>query len=287
MGVIYKKAIIRTVLAVLYEYIKEGGYVLEFILPLFDIINFAPQETLEMVVDAISTDTSPLETAISIPLVLEYGAVVTGALSGAMTAVANKLDLLGTAALGIVTGLGGGLIRDIILPTQSVYLLDNPWSMVVCILVSICAFFFSGLFYKLDKPIAIFDIISVGLFTFVGADKAIMCGYGAIVGVLLGLITAVGGGMMRDICLARIPSIFRSGNYYAICSLAGACAYILLLNVGCTKVFSAVICFIVVVTLRWVSIRYNLITVTPIDLTPKITGPIRRLILRSKQKKSK
>ena len=255
---------------------------MDIILPLFDILNYVPLDTLNVVVDAISADENPSQVAISLPWFLEYGAVVTGAVSGAITAVANKLDILGTCAMGIVTGLGGGLVRDIILPTSSVYMLDNPLTMVVCVVVSVFAFFFAGLFYKLDKPIAVFDIVSVGLFTFAGADKAIMCGYGAVAAVLLGVITAVGGGMIRDICLAQIPSIFRSGNYYAICSLSGAIAYLILLRLGCEKVFSASVCFVIVVLLRWISLKYNLITVTPVDLTPKITGPFHRFKNKTK-----
>lgn len=231
------------------------------------------------------TDANPAGAAFTIPLFLEYGAVVTGAICGALVACERQLDIVGAVVSAILAGLGGGLLRDIILPIGSVYMLENPLSIIVCAVVALAVFFFSGLFYKLDKPIAVFDIVSVALFSVVGCDKSVMAGYGLIVSTLMGAMTGVGGGMVRDIAIGRVPVIFRSGNWYAICSVAGALVYYLLVEAHMTKLVAAILASAVVLVLRWASLRFNLITVTAVDLTPRLTGPLSMLYLRKSGKK--
>lgn len=234
--------------------------------------------------ELLTTTADPASTALTIPAFFELGAVVAGAISGALEACSKRLDIIGVCVLGLITALGGGLIRDMILPTDQIYMLDNPVTVLLTTAVGIAAFFFSGLFYKLDKPIAVFDIISVALFTFSGTDKALLCGYGLIPCVFMGVITGVGGGLVRDVCLARIPNIFRSSNFYAICSMAGAIVYFVLVECHVVKVVAAGACVVVVVGLRWLSLRYNLITAVPVDLTPKLMGPVGRFLHRRRER---
>ena len=236
------------------------------------------------IVELLTTTADPSSNALTIPAFFELGAVVAGAISGALEACNKRLDIIGVCVLGLITALGGGLIRDMILPTDQIYMLDNPVTVLLTTAVGIAAFFFSGLFYKLDKPIAVFDIISVALFTFSGTDKALLCGYGLIPCVFMGVITGVGGGLVRDVCLGRIPNIFRSSNFYAICSLAGAVVYFALVECHVVKIAAAAACVVVVVGLRWVSLRYNLITAVPVDLTPKLMGPLGRFMHRRRER---
>ena len=231
----------------------------------------------ESLVDLITTTADPSASAVALPTFLDLGAVTAGAISGALVACDKKLDIIGVCVLALITALGGGLVRDMILPTDQIYMLDHPLAVILTTVVGIAAFFFAGLFYKLDRPIAVFDIISVALFTLSGTDKALMCGYGLVPCVFMGVITGVGGGMIRDVCLGRIPNIFRSSNFYAICSLAGAIVYFALVECHVVKAAAGAACVAVVVVLRWLSLRYNLITAVPVDLTPKLMGPIGRL----------
>ena len=242
---------------------------------------FSAGQPISDIVSTLTTSADPMSEAVELPAIMEYAAIVTGAVSGGLAGCDHKLDIMGVAVLALVTGLGGGLIRDVILPTSSIYMLDHPLAMILCILLGVAVFFFAGLFYKLDRPMAVADIISVALFAGVGADKALMAGYGFVACVFLGTITAVGGGMLRDICLAKVPSIFRTGNLYAICALAGAIMYVGLVELHCSKVLALVVCVAVVITLRWVSLHYNLVTVSSVDLTPRIAGPFRRAFRRT------
>ena len=233
--------------------------------------------------DLLITAADPAKTAVWMPGALEFVAVIAGAVSGALTACEKRLDILGVCVIALITSLGGGLLRDMILSNGSIYMLDHPGAVIGCLITGLVAFFFSGLLYKLNKPIAVFDIISVALFTFSGADKTLLCGYGFVACVLMGVLTGVGGGMCRDICLGRIPNIFKSSNFYAICSLAGAVVYLVMVYCHVVKAVAAAACIAVVLLLRWASLRYNLITAVPVDLTPQIMGPLRRVRYHKKQ----
>ena len=231
----------------------------------------------QSIANALLTSVDPTYAAVALPAFIELGAVAAGSISGALDACKQRLDIVGVCVLALITGLGGGMIRDMLLPTSNIYILDTPLAVVLCVVVGLLAFFFAGLFYKLDKPIAVFDIISVGLFTVAGADKALTCGYGLIPCLLMGVLTGVGGGVVRDICLGRIPNIFKSSNLYAVCSLAGAAVYFAIAQLHVVKIVAAVACVAVVVGLRWLSLRYNLITAAAVDHTPRILGPLAQL----------
>lgn len=237
-------------------------------------------------IEGLLTAGDPSTTAVWVPGALEFVAVIAGAVSGALTAYEKRLDILGVCVLALITSLGGGLIRDMILSNGSVYILNHPGAVIGCLVVGVVAFFFAGLLYRINKVVAVFDIVSVALFTFSGADKTLLAGYGFVACVLMGVLTGVGGGMCRDICLGRIPNIFKSSNFYAVCSLAGAVVYLVLVECHVAKIVAATACIAVVLGLRWVSLRYDLITAVPVDLTPKLVGPLSRLRHRSKRKVS-
>lgn len=227
-------------------------------------------------VSSLVTKVDPATTSVWMPSILEFIAVIAGAVSGALTACEKRLDIVGVCVLALITSLGGGLIRDMALQTHSVYMLDNPGVVVACLVTGLVTFFFSGLLYKMNKAVTLFDIISVALFTYSGADKALLAGFGPIPCILMGVLTGVGGGMIRDMCLGRIPNIFKSSNFYAVCSTAGAIVYITMVNLHVVKWVASLTCIAVVLTLRYLSLHYHLITAMPIDLTPEIVKPLRR-----------
>lgn len=232
----------------------------------------------QAVIDAVTTTIDPHVSSVTMPWVLEYAAVVSGALSGAMVACERKLDVVGIIVLAMVTSLGGGLLRDMILPTTEIYMMDNPSTMVTSTVVALIVFFFRSAFRRGDSLIFIFDILAVALFAFAGADKTLRLGmdYGFLDCVLMGTITAVGGGMLRDICLGEVPSIFRRGPYYAIAAVAGATVYMALVEVHVVKSLAAIACVVVTIALRIASVHFNIQSATPVDLTPKVAVPLKR-----------
>ena len=115
------------------------------------------------------------------------------------------------------------------------------------------------------------DIISVGLFAAAGTDKAILYRLNPVAIVLMGTITGVGGGMMRDVFLGEVPRIFRRSNWYALCAIAGSCAYYLCaVGIGIDKAWAAIISVLITLVLRRISLRYNLYSPANVDLEPTV-----------------
>ncbi len=208
----------------------------------------------------------PSASSVSIPTALEFAAVLAGAVSGALCACSIQLDLIGVCVLAIASSLGGGVVRDMILSNQGVYMLDHPEAVLACLAVALLAFFFASAFKRFERAISLFDIVSVALFTVTGADKALVAGYGIFAGIMLGMLTAVGGGVIRDVMVGRVPAIFRASNFYAVCTFAGASVYCVLAESHMVKGWAAVLGIFAVLLLRYLSLRFDWQTCAPIDL---------------------
>lgn len=228
--------------------------------------------------------------SVAIPLAFELLAVVVAAATGALTARENKLDLVGAIGLAVLVSLGGGLIRDVILQEGNVYILRQPLALPVAIATAAAVFTFPVMVEKPDRLVAILDIFSVGLFAVMGADKTMLYGYPAITCVMMGFFTAVGGGLLRDVCLARVPYIFQRSNLYAIAAIAGALTYIVLVQcLDIWNIAAAVIGVAVTMAVRWWSIRYNIMSPTEVDLhelpepVKKVARPVVRPVRKAAQ----
>lgn len=215
--------------------------------------------------------------SVAIPLAFELLAVVVAAATGALTARENKLDLVGAIGLAVLVSLGGGLIRDVILQEGNVYILRQPLALPVAVATAAAVFTFPVMVEKPDRLVAMLDIFSVGLFAVMGADKTMLYGYPAITCVMMGFFTAVGGGLLRDVCLARVPYIFQRSNLYAIAAIAGALTYIVLVQcLDIWNIAAAVIGVAVTMAVRWWSIRYNIMSPTEVDLH-KLPEPVKKV----------
>lgn len=215
--------------------------------------------------------------SVAIPLAFELLAVVVAAATGALTARENKLDLVGAIGLAVLVSLGGGLIRDVILQEGNVYILRQPLALPVAVATAAAVFTFPVMVEKPDRLVAVLDIFSVGLFAVMGADKTMLYGYPAITCVMMGFFTAVGGGLLRDVCLARVPYIFQRSNLYAIAAIAGALTYIVLVQcLDIWNIAAAAIGVAVTMAVRWWSIRYNIMSPTEVDLH-KLPEPVKKV----------
>lgn len=215
--------------------------------------------------------------SVAIPLAFELFAVVVAAATGALTARENKLDLVGAIGLAVLVSLGGGLIRDVILQEGNVYILRQPLALPVAVATATAVFTFPVMVEKPDRLVAVLDIFSVGLFAVMGADKTMLYGYPAITCVMMGFFTAVGGGLLRDVCLARVPYIFQRSNLYAIAAIAGALTYIVLVQyLDIWNIAAAVMSVAVTMAVRWWSIRYNIMSPTEVDLH-KLPEPVKKV----------
>jgi len=178
---------------------------------------------------------------------------ITGVLAGAR----KGMDLFGIVILGMVTAFGGGTVRDIIIDAP-VFWLNNYLYIIVALVAGVMAFFFESYFWKTYKPLLHLDAMGIALFNVQAIDKTLALGYNATVAVLMGLLTGISGGMMRDVLTGR-PNLLLKQELYATPILMGGILYIGLLTfVPKGGVFSAWIAIVFVFLFRVVAIRWNL-----------------------------
>lgn len=244
---------------------------------------------LSVTQSALNASTVASQT-VAIPIAFEMLAVIVASASGVLTARQNKLDLVGAIGLAVIVALGGGLIRDVILQEGDVYILQQPLALPVSIATAAAVFVFPIMVEKPDRLVAVLDIFSVGLFAVMGADKTMAYGYPAVTCVMMGFFTAVGGGILRDVCLARVPYVFQRSNFYAMAAIAGSIAYMTLMkSLGMWNIAAAVISVALTMFIRWWSIRYNVMSPTEVDLhklpepVKKVARPVVRPIRRAGQ----
>lgn len=192
-----------------------------------------------------------------VPAFIDYLSVVVGVLTGALFACDRKLDIIGVTVLGLVTGYGGGMFRDFLLQSHGVYFMSHPYLLLVCIALCIVVFFFRQVFDRIDSVVFVGDALSVALFAVAGASKAFTCDAGYVMSIALGVLTAVGGGALRDVAVGEVPGIFKASNFYAVAALAGSFVYVTLVAYGAQDTLSAVLCVVCVVGLRCLSVHFD------------------------------
>jgi uncharacterized membrane protein YeiH len=155
-------------------------------------------------------------------LVLDLLGTFAFALNGALTAVrAARLDIFGVITLGMFTGLGGGTIRDVLLDALPPATFVDWRYLAVASAGGLIAFALSRVLDRLAVTINVLDAIGLSVFAVLGAYKALDLGFGVVQATIVGTITAVGGGTIRDVMIGRIPTVLRS-ELYAIPALVGA-----------------------------------------------------------------
>lgn len=178
------------------------------------------------------------------------------AISGATVGVRHRLDLFGVLVLSFAAAVSGGIIRDVLIgATPPAALVGWNYLGISC-LAGIITFFRYQSIEKLRNPVQIFDALGLALFAVTGATKALAFGLGPVSATLLGMLSGIGGGMMRDILVARTPVVLRS-DLYAVAALAGASVIVIGNTFDLPKlpvlVVSAFLCF----GLRFGAIRYG------------------------------
>ena len=177
----------------------------------------------------------------NIIFIVEIIGTIAFASSGAMVAVRKRLDLFGIIVLGVITAVGGGMLRDLMIGNippnmfrNPVYVLAAFLTVLVLFLLFRCWPFLLGSRYieGYEKIMNILDAIGLGAFTVIGIDTGVEAGYGDyhFLIIFLGVITGIGGGILRDIMAGETPYVLKK-HIYACASIAGACLYVVLLQV--------------------------------------------------------
>ncbi len=143
------------------------------------------------------------------------------AISGGLVAVRKELDIFGVLVLALTTGLGGGFIRDVLIGAVPPAALADWRYLLVPIAAGLVTFWFHPTLGRLERLVNVFDAAGLAVFCVTGALKALSFGLGPVPAALLGMVTGIGGGMMRDVLAGRVPVVLR-GELYATPALAGA-----------------------------------------------------------------
>lgn len=229
-----------------------------------------PSVVASMLPSAVTTTTPVTSTVVTLPPTFELAATFSGALFGGLSAVAAKFDIIGVMSLALVSGLGGGIIRDVLLQNRGIYALERPRLIVAVIVAGLAAFFFAGAASRLRPLWFVIDALSLGLFAAAGADRAIVADLAIASAILLGSITAVGGSVLRDVMLDVTPRILRPGTFYAFAAVLGSSAYVLMVSwLHVVKPVALLGCLGLVLTLRLLAVLRGWQAPTPTDFTPR------------------
>jgi len=154
-------------------------------------------------------------------LVLELVGIFVFALSGGLVAVRKRLDIFGVVVLAGSTGLGGGFLRDVLIGATPPAALADWRYLLVPVTAGLVTFVFHPTLGRMERQVDIFDAAGLGLFCVTGTLKALEYGLGPVPAALMGMVTGIGGGMIRDLLAGRVPIVF-SSELYATPALAGA-----------------------------------------------------------------
>ena len=152
--------------------------------------------------------------------ILEFAGTIAFAISGIRLAAAKEFDWFGAVVVGFVTAIGGGTVRDLLLDVTPFWML-NPIYLICSIIGLIIVIIFSKKLVRLDTPFFVFDTIGLSLFVVVGLEKTVQLGFPFWVAIIMGTITGILGGVLRDVLINEIPLVFRKEIYALACVFGG------------------------------------------------------------------
>lgn len=180
------------------------------------------------------------------------------AISGALAAnEKSKPDWFGVTFIGFITSIGGGSIRDILIGSYPL-----AWVQDINLMYAIFAgIVLASLFYKrllrLRKNLFLFETLGIAMFTIIGTEKAMNFGLNPLIAAIMGMFSAVMGGVLRDVLTNEIPALFRKEIYATAC-LAGAFLYLALDHFGCGRTLNVLISVVLIFVIRIISVKWNL-----------------------------
>lgn len=163
-----------------------------------------------------------------LPIWVSYVAVAVGGIAGASHAARRGFDVIGVLGLAVATGLGGLLLRDILLQKGTPVVLTDPRYLLAAAIAALGGFFFAGSIARPHRPLIVLDALSLGLFVSLGASAALYFQLSWIAAIFLGVTTAVGGGLLRDLLSGQTPTLLQPGIISGLAALIGAMVFVLL-----------------------------------------------------------
>jgi uncharacterized membrane protein YeiH len=188
-------------------------------------------------------------------------------LSGGLAAVRARLDLFGVLVLAAVVAMAGGIVRDLLIGAPPTNFRDERY-LVAAIAAGLVCFFGRSAVARLDRGVLVFDALGLSVFCVAGASTALDSGLGPVQAVLLGAVTGIGGGILRDVLLAQVPIVLRQ-ELYAVPAMVGAAGFVLLHEAGAVDALAAAIGAALCLAIRLAGLRFDLAVPTePPPLRP-------------------
>lgn len=199
------------------------------------------------------TPIEPLSTNI---LALMYFGDVVFAVSGALLAGRRRMDIIGFVLIGTITGIGGGTLRDLLLG-RTVWWTQQPLELILCVVASFLTFFVIPQSVSREKWMTWSDALGLASFAVVGCHVALSVGVPPIVAVFMGMLTATGGGVIRDMITHSTPMIMQ-GQLYATAALAGAACYAGLIRLAVPEAIAESLAFLSCFLLRASAVVFDI-----------------------------
>lgn len=185
---------------------------------------------------------------------LEIAGTFTFAISGVSTAYYKKFDLIGVVIIAFVTAIGGGTLRDMMIGVTPVSWLTNIDIILTIGLAIALSFFFLDYILRLKRTLFLFDTIGLGLFTVLGIERAFEAGLDPVVAVMMGTISAVFGGVIRDLLSNSVPLIF-GGTIYATNCIVGGVLYVGMLHFGLPQNWAMAATVFFIISMRTLAVK--------------------------------
>ncbi len=188
--------------------------------------------------------------------IIDLLGTISFAISGALAAFSKRLDPFGVIIIAFVTAAGGGTLRDVLIgvrPVSWMLNMDLVYTILICVLVT---FIFRKWLLKLRRTLFLFDTFGIGLYTVVGLEMGLQAGLHPVICITLGCVTAVFGGVIRDILVNEIPVVFRK-NIYATACIAGGIIYFLFIKFNILENWAFVIAGLSVIVIRILAVVFE------------------------------
>lgn len=185
-----------------------------------------------------------------------YAGTFAFAISGIRLASAKQFDWFGAYVVGVVTAVGGGTVRDILLNTTPFWMTE-PAYLIVSAFALLFVIIFRKYVIKLNNTFFIFDAIGLGLFVVSGIDKTLSFGFPMWIAIVMGTITGSFGGMIRDILINEVPLIFRKDIYALTCVLGGFIYYICM-KLSVSMLITQIVTAVAVLAARLIAVKYRI-----------------------------
>ena len=193
-----------------------------------------------------------------LPYYIDLLGTLVFAISGALAASDKNVyrDIFGVTFTGFVTAVGGGTLRDMILGTRPAWVADGNYLVAITLGVLV-AIFFKYYILKYRRTFFLFDTLGIALYTVVGVQKSLEFGVSPLAAIIMGMFTAVMGGVIRDTLINEIPLIFRKEIYATAC-LSGAAVFVLLKLLGIDDNINSFISVFIIILVRTIAVKYKL-----------------------------